>query len=287
MQELKQYHPYAMTAYIVVFIIMVTAASQPILQLLFFLISWLLLMEFSEVSIAKQVRLNVLMIGLAGISNPLFQHRGVWILFHVGSIPVTLEAIGYGLTFGCMLSSLMNIMKVYALMIHTDQMLYMINRISPNAALLCSLSMQQLSRMQKQYEDICYARSLFKQETSWWSKVQEQIAIVSSVLTWLMETGMDTSLSMRSRGFGMRKRSCYHVYRLQRRDILVLLSCLGFLLAYLAGISGVVFYWYPAMYQETNMTQLMICLGSMLFYAMLPMLLKRKEEAVWDTIISE
>lgn len=287
MQELARYHPYSITLYILGFLLLVTLSPHPLFQVGYLLISWMYCMEFQEGTLSKRIKGNLAIIALATITNPIVQHRGVLIIFHIGTMPVTLEAIGYGMSFGCMLASLLNIGFVYSKMIHTDQIFYMINRVSPNAAILCSLSMQQLSRMKRQYEDVCYVRGLLQEHLTWRKRVMEQVSIVSSVLTWLLETGIDTSISMKSRGYGNRKRSCYHRYRYQKRDGVLGLIVLFIIILYGYGLSGITFYWYPAIYQTYELFPVACCIVAVLCYAMIPMGLHRKESAIWDTIISE
>lgn len=286
MQELKRYHPFVITLFIFTLIAWNTVISHPFVHILIFLISWMYILEFSEIQFTKVIKGNIFFMLLTTISNPFFQHRGVYILCTLWDTPITLESILYGLDLGCMLSGIMNLFRVYAHMIHTDQILYMLTKISPNAAILCSLSMRQLSNIKQQYDDIRYARSLMISTNSYLSSLKENIAIVSMLITWLMETSVETSLSMRSRGYGQRKRSQYQHYRLETRDKRVLLWNTICILISIPGVNGIAFWWYPSFYQELSMIPAALFLIACIGLCAMPLCFVRKEVPAWEDIES-
>lgn len=287
MQELKRYHPFVISAYFLIWIMMITLWKHPIFHVLTLLISWMFLLEQPPIAFGKHVRWNMIFIVIAGITNPIFQQRGIYVLFTIADIPITLEALFYGFDFGCMLVSLMNFMQIYSLLIHTDQVLYMIQRVSQTAAILCSISMQQIANVKKQYEDICYARSLLITNDRWIEKVKENVHVLSALITWLLETSVDTSLSMRSRGYGIGKRRNYIRYTWRKKDKVlgVFLLGIGINVAYCA--LTLKFWWYPTFYQQLPWISLLCSMFGLLFMSILPYGLRRKENAIWDATIFE
>lgn len=286
MQELKRYHPFVITSFVFAFLIWETLSNHPLLKMLILIISWILMMELPEISLKQCIKGNLMLICLVGVSNPIFQHRGEWVLFELGNTSITVESIAYGLDLGCMLAGMMNFLRMYSHMIHTDQILFMLAKISCNTAIVCSLSLQQLSRMKKQYQDIVYARSLWKPCSSWKERIKENIAITSCMITWLMETSVETSLSMRSRGFQGKNRSNYTRYRWERRDRILLFLIWACIIIGFYGLQGFSFWWYPSFYQEIEISKAMVFLIAIISITVLPLCLKKKEMCVWEDIKS-
>ncbi|WP_416325107.1 hypothetical protein [[Eubacterium] hominis] len=285
MQELKRYHPFVISVYVFTFLMWNTLISHPFIHVMILLLSWMLLLEF-DVSMRSTLRNNLLFILLTTLSNPIVQHRGVYVLFTIWNTPITLESLAYGADLGCMLSGIINLFRIYSHMIQTDQILYMMTRISPNVATVCSLSMIQLSRLQKQYHDLSFARSLMVHHNSFFAKIKENIWIVSSLITWLMETSVETSLSMRSRGYGIQKRSCYQKYKMERRDRLLLgYEVITIGLSVYASM-GLKFWWYPTFYAHIEIGSAILLCVLILLYCALPFVFTRKETALWEDIES-
>lgn len=285
MKELKRYHPFVITLYLFTLIGWDTLFHHPMIHIMILLVSWMQLLEFTD-SMWKTIRWNLIMMALLCLSNPLFQHRGIYVIAVLWDTPITLEALAYGLDLGCMLSGIMNLFQVYSHMIHTDQILSMMTRISPNAAIVCSLSLQQLTRLKRQYEDIRYARGLLFHQKGWIHQIKENIAIVSALITWLMETSVETSLSMRSRGYGERKRSNYIKYRMETRDRIMLLFVLIAILLSVFASAGLSFWWYPTFYAEIEIGKAMILFVVIMIHSAIPVCLNGKERAVWEDIES-
>lgn len=284
MQELKRYHPFVITGYIGIGVILTTLTTHLLMQILLLLITWMLLLEFPEIVLKKQITYNLVLMVITAMTNPIFQHRGIVILFHIGNVPITLEAISYGVYLGCMLSALINFMKMFSHMIHTDQIIYMMHYISPNASILCSISLQQFAGMKRQYDDVKFARELMQVQPSWLVKVKEQVNIITALMSWLIEEGVDTSISMRSRGYGKRKRSNYQRYRLERRDWRLLLAE-GFLsVGLFCGALSIQFAYFPTWYQSLQLPYIVVLIICIIVYCMIPLGLKRREAHVWDAI---
>lgn len=286
MSQLKYYHPFVITLFIFTLVGLNTLFSHPFVHIFFLLISWCYLRCFPELSFNKQVRMNLIFMLLTCITNPIFQGRGIYILFSIGHRAITLEALCYGFDFGCMLAGTINLLRIYSSLIHTDQILYLITRISKNAAIIFSLSLQQLQRLKRQYEEVKIARSLLYQPSTWLAKAKENTAIVSSLITWLMETSVDTSISMKSRGFGNEKRTHYVKYKIESRDQIFLLINYIMILISIYASFGIKFWWYPSFYQQISILHVSIFSIGLCFFCAIPLYLSRKEAVLWDDLTS-
>ena len=286
MLELKRYHPFVITLFVFTLIAWDTIISHPLIHILLFIMSWIYILEFPNMKVKSILKQNIFLMILTAVSHPFFQHRGIYILCFIWNTPITWESILYGLDLGIMLAGIMNLFRIYSHMIYTDQILYMITKISCNAAILCSLSLRQLTSIKKQYEDIRYARSLMITKHNWFSSIRENIAVVSMLITWLMESGVETSLSMRSRGYGERKRSIYQRYPIEKRDRRVLLFNVVCIILSVIGMHGISFWWYPSFYQELSILQAALFFIACIGLCALPLCLFQKEVPAWEDIES-
>ena len=67
----------------------------------------------------------------------------------------------------------------------------------------------------------------------WFKKVRYALNMVSILVTWALENAIETADSMKSRGYGLRGRTAFSIYRFNRRD-----KILGGMLAVLFVVSG-------------------------------------------------
>ena len=107
-------------------------------------------------------------------------------------------------------------------------------------------------------------------------RVRNYMRILSMTLTWLTESIVTTSDSMRARGYTLRRRTAYSIYRFQDRDrIVLILICTAIAVCLIAVATGQSFFlWNPRIVTVavTPLTYLFY-LGYALLCAM-PMLLQ-------------
>ena len=79
--------------------------------------------------------IDLLMILVIAVTNPLFSHYGVTVLFYLFDNPVTLESVFYGLNMAVMLVSVMVWFTCFGKIIAADQFLYLCGGSLPKTAL--------------------------------------------------------------------------------------------------------------------------------------------------------
>ena len=55
----------------------------------------------------------------------------------------------------------------------------------------------------------------------WFKKIRYALNMVSILVTWALENAIETADSMKSRGYGLRGRTAFSIYRFNRRDKLL------------------------------------------------------------------
>lgn len=191
-----------------------------------------------------------LLIVVVGVTNPLFTHNGVTALFFFFGRPFTLESLCYGFVAGFMLASIFIWCRVYSNIITSDKFLYLFGKPFPKLSLVLSMSLRFIPlfmRKIKAVNEVQRTMGLYAGE-SLTDRFFSGARVFSSVLTWSLENAVDTSNSMKARGYGLPGRSSFSLFRFTKQDgwILLLTTVLAGL-AYGGVLRGSLdFFYYPA-----------------------------------------
>lgn len=229
---------------------------------------------------------------LTALLNPIFVHQGATILGYLGDNPVTLEAFIYGMTRGLMFGAGILWFYCYQHLMTGDKFMYLFGKAAPAGSLIFSMVLSFIPRFHARLKIVSDAQKSMGKDVSQSGvaeKLKNGILILSIMTTWSLENAIDTSDSMKSRGYGLKNRSSYKPYRLDRRDALAG-TAMGLLalLALAATILGFnAFRCYPTvMTNPASLAGGMFLAGYALF-AFSPVLLNIAEALKWKHIQSE
>lgn len=232
------------------------------------------------------------MVLLIIIINPVFNHQGVTILtYFPWDNPLTLESIVYGTASAALLSSVVLWFSVFNSVITSDKLVYLFGRIIPSLSLVLSMSLRFVPKFSAQFKNVrnaqrCIGRDI--SDGSFVNRIKNGIRIISIMLSWSMENAIETADSMKSRGFGLKGRTAYSIYKFDRRDLIVLImvSLLGVSVS-VSAITGVIdFNYYPSI--KGNLTDV-LSLTTFFLYGILmliPTILNVWEGIKWKRLRS-
>ncbi len=230
---------------------------------------------------------------LTAFMNPAFSHEGVTILlyFPTGN-PLTLESILYGFSSGVMLATVMLWFLNFSRVITADKFIYLFGRIIPAMSLVLSMTLRFIPKFKAQMHAVVDAQKSIGRdvsEGSLWRRTKIAITVLSIMVTWSLENAIETADSMKSRGYGLKGRTAFSIYRLEDRDKMALLY-LGFCGFYLASgniISAFGFRYFPSIrYVGLNAVTLSFQFV-FLILCMMPVALNGAEERKWKAIHSK
>ena len=116
-----------------------------------------------------------------------------------------------------------------------------------------------------------------------WQRVRRAVTIFSIMVTWALENAIETADSMKSRGYGLRGRTAFSIYRMEARDRYAL-AWLGFCGLYLlcGCLAGGLKWWYFPLLQGV-MTQPFSISFYLAYLALCltPVILDRREARAW------
>lgn len=189
---------------------------------------------------------------LTALINPAFNHEGVTIIRYLpGGNPLTLESIVYGLSATVMLVSVICWFSCYNEVMTSDKFIYLFGRIIPSLSLIISMTLRFVPKFAAHLKTVTNAQKCIGRDMSHGSALQRAkngLAILSIMTTWALENAIETADSMKSRGYGLPRRTAFSVFTFDKRDTktLVIIAVLG-LYTLVGGISdGMYFRYFPS-----------------------------------------
>ncbi len=230
---------------------------------------------------------------LTAFINPAFSHEGMTILMYFPSgNPLTLESLLYGLSAGTMLATVLLWFKNFNRVITSDKFIYLFGRIIPAMSLVLSMTLRFIPKFRTQLQAVTDAQKSIGRdisEGSAWHRTKVAITVLSIMVTWALENAIETADSMKSRGYGLKGRTVFSIYRFDDRDKMALLY-LGFCGFYLltgSMVSAFGFRYFPSIrYIGLNAVTLSFQFVYLIL-GLMPVVLNWAEERKWKAIHSK
>jgi len=233
------------------------------------------------------------MLLLTAIINPAFSHAGVTILAYLPTgNPLTLESILYGLSAGTMLACALLWFRSFNRVITSDKFVYLFGRIAPVLSLVLSMTLRFVPRFKTQLSAVARGQRSIGRDVSRgsvWSRTKTAITIFSVTVTWALENAIETADSMKGRGYGLKGRTAFSIYRFDARDR-NMLCWLGFCGLFLLGggiAHGFAFRYFPSLFGAALTP--VSCTFYLVYFALCitPVAINIREERTWNSIHSK
>jgi energy-coupling factor transport system permease protein len=231
------------------------------------------------------------MMVFTAILNPIFSHEGITILTYLPSgNPLTLESVLYGLAAAAMLGAVVLWFSCFSAVITSDKFVYLFGRIIPALSLVLSMALRFVPRFGQQLRVVTRAQKCIGRDPSRGSllhRIKCAGAILSVMVTWSLENGIDTADSMKSRGYGLPGRTAFSIFRFDKRDkqALVLLLALGAAVLAGAALDSLTWRYFPSVKWSTAPLSLAV-LAAYGALCAFPIILNRKEARKWKALRS-
>ena len=283
---LASYHPLVSFTYFFVVIGMSMIYMHPVLSLISLISATLYSLVLNKKRTFQTLKFTMLMTLCITIANGLFVNRGLTVLFYFRYNPVTLESISYGMTSGIMMASVVMWFSCYNEIITSDKFLYIFGKILPSIALLVNMTIRLIPKLIDQIKIIANTQKtvgLDYEEGTLLIKIKSSMRILSILVTWALEDAVMTADSMKARGYGLKGRSNFSIYRFIKRDMIMisLIGIIGLFLSvgYMNGYGKLLFY--PTIENIKFDTLSIILYLSFLVITILPVCLEIVEEYKW------
>lgn len=233
----------------------------------------------------------ILMFLIMTVINPIFSHNGMTVLFFVNDTPITMESIVYGAVRGMCVVTSLYLFMLFSDIMTRDKLLYVLGKLSPQAALVMSMSIRYVTLLRdrfKKIKDAQMAIGLYA-DGDIFCRIKGDLRVFSILVTWALENGITTADSMAARGYGSGKRTFYSMFRIRLDDVMLIifsLLCLSIVIA-ASSMGRIEFKFYP----QLSMSQ-PSCLSTAAYSAfsalcVAPAFIEVKERIKWTYLRSK
>lgn len=270
-----KFHPWVILAYLAMVLVITMCSRHPVMILLSFVSSFC----YSAYLIGwKKVWKRTVFCGFsiavfAVLIMPLFYHNGVTPLFYINGLAVTKECVVYGGMMTVMLLSAVQWFFVWDKLLREDQILYLIGRVMPGLALLITMSLRFIPLLAWRMREIREAQTGLGDRRGRHS-FRDAMRDLSVLLSWSLEDSMETSMTMESRGYGLKRRSSFHLFSWRGRDGVVLLAmfALFFIVSMQLWTGTMKVFYFPTFYFDYDIWSFFFCGIPYLLLALFPLL---------------
>ena len=157
--------------------------------------------------------------------NPLVNHLGEHVLFHIFGKPYTLEALYYGMAVAAMFVCMMLWFGCYNAVMTSDKFTSLFGNLIPSLSLLLVMVFRMVPSLLRKARLISGARKSVGKglgEGTNKEKIKDGMTVLGALTDWALEGSIVTADSMRARGYGAAKRTSFMIYRMTGRDWVLL-----------------------------------------------------------------
>ena len=211
---------------------------------------------FLAISYAAAFAYSVKLNGIRGLlfNLALLPLIGIWTWFYssfthfgvtnigetaVGNM-ITLESLIFGVVIGVMAAAVLMWMACVHATVASDKVVYLFGRVTPRLSLFLSILLRLVPRIKDRARRISTARKAIGRGPNQGNPAMRflnAMRLASIVLTWTMENMVETSDSMYSRGYALKGRTAFSIYRFDNRDRSFVIMLCAAITAVLAGVA--------------------------------------------------
>ncbi|HJV45166.1 MAG TPA: energy-coupling factor transporter transmembrane component T [Bacillota bacterium] len=285
---LNSLHPFTSFFYFIGFMILTMTLLHPI-----YLITGLIIMIGLNYCIDRGTQLRsylpfYLFMGITiALVNPLFSHRGRMILFYFMDQPITGEAVVYGLTMMLSLLCVLVSFVAYNQVMTSGKFLFLFSKAFQKMGLLVMMAVRFVPLVKRRMNQIMVVqktRGVNPFVGPLRKRLKDAVLILQIVVTWSLEEALQTSDSMKARGYGiLEKRSSYHSYRFRKMDgvVLFLLIITGSICMTGSFLGYGVLAIYPKLKWDGFHGLQWLFYFSFILFTMVPILIEGRESMKW------
>lgn len=290
----SDYHPFINLIYFLAVISFSLVLTHPLAQGISLVCAVVYAVSISgKKSVMFLLKYCLPMVLLTAFINPAFNHEGATILLYFpNGNPLTLESILYGFSSGVMIITILMWFSSFNRVMTTDKFIYLFGKVIPALSLILSMSLRFVPKFKSQMQTVTEAQRSIGRDVSEGSLLQRTktaIHIFSIMITWSLENAIESADSMKSRGYGLRGRTAFSIYRFDERDkyTLIWFSFCGLFLIAGTLLNAFGFRYFPDIrYAAFDMTTIpFYCVYSAL--CITPVIRNYKEEKKWKISVSE
>ena len=187
---------------------------------------------------------------VVAVLNPVFSMSGSTELFRIGTHAFYLESFAYGACMGLLLVATFQWLSSAAAVLTSDKIMTLLGPAAPTVGLLLTMTMRLVPQFVRRGASVSDARTACTAAPEGKTEIARRVDQVTVLMGWGMEDSLETSDSMRARGWGAaEKRTSYarDDFRAFDAAACLLLAALVVLCIVCHVVIGAAFSFYPVM----------------------------------------
>ena len=272
------FHPWVNLVYYILAIGITMFSMSPWFLAATFCLAWIYSVLLRGTGI---IRMNLIFtfwsLVLMAVINVFFTHDGVTVFFYINDNAITLEALLYGLAAAVMLVSVIIWFTSFNVIMSADKLIYIFGKAAPVLGLTLSMIFRYVPLLKARFAEIRMGQACLGEsdQKGFLNKMRVFAKEASILVSWSLESSIESADSMEARGYGLRGRTSFHLYRMTGRDWILLLLMLALGGIVLAGaVAGkTTITYYPAVHMPAMDGMGAVTLGAYPLLLALPILI--------------
>lgn len=140
---------------------------------------------------------------------------------------ITVEALVYGLALGITAAAVIMWLSCLFAVFSADKVVYLFGKVSPKLSLFLSILLRSVPRIKERARRIHVSqRGIGRgvKDGSVPARLINSIRLVSILITWTLENFVESARSMKCRGYSLKGRTAFSIYRFDNRDRSVVMA---------------------------------------------------------------
>ncbi|MGL4737220.1 MAG: energy-coupling factor transporter transmembrane component T [Cellulosilyticaceae bacterium] len=245
----------------------------------------------------RALRFNVIymvpMMLVVACINPMFNHEGATILFYLkNGNPFTLESVVYGMVSSTMLITIIIWFSCYNKVMSSDKLMYLFGKIIPALSLIFAMVLRFVPLYKQRIQIIIEGQKCIGQDVAEGrliKRIKGGMTVLSIMTTWALENAIETSDSMKARGYGLKNRTAFSNFVFTGRDGIVLgLMLLCSVTVFGASVRGIIsVQYFPIIKFSKGEYPHLISYSAYFILCYIPIFMNIMEEIKWKYFISK
>lgn len=248
--EFASYHPLVIFTYFIGVIGVSMTISYPLIIGISFAVAF-----FYSVLLkgSKVIKFNVLVslgsVMFTTLFNTLFTHDGNSVLFYINANRITAEAMCYGAFSGMVIATVIIWFSSFNFIVNGEMIMYIFSRISSVFGLLISMILRYIPLLKVRYDEINMGQKCLGKmyDGKFIGRIKDITKKTSILIAWSLESSIESADSMAARGYGLKGRSSFSLYKASSRDYFLGIIFILLIIAIIAVNIGfnIKMYFYP------------------------------------------
>ena len=217
----KDSHPLTNLIYFTFVLVITMFSNDPIFVGLSLVCAWI----YSVMLKGKETMKNNLLLALPvfflmALINTLFTHNGSTTLFYINDSRITLEAFIFGIISAAILTAVIIWFICFSEIMTSDKLIYVFGKARPVMGLTMSMIFRFIPLLRERFREIRLGQMSMgrEEEKKLKGKIRQFAKEVSILISWSLEAAIETSDSMEARGYGLKGRTSFNLFKITARD---------------------------------------------------------------------